>query len=211
LPVRFSANAVRGYGADSCYDNASLHLVRYADFMDADDVLLGLELGVIGGVLMLTWSALVCPLTGRSWWLVPNLFASHFYTAREVYDGPGVVTIVGIAVHIFTSGLVGVVNGVVTPAGDSAALAWRTLVSVLLPLRVEAHRAADAHAIGAAHLVDGLLRFRIHPRVAQARQGATRRPGRVIGTFTTSGAYFFISDSNCAAFPSSRNVSFPAP
>ena len=90
--------------------------------MDADDVLLGLELGVIGGVFMLAWSALVCPLTGRSWWLVPNLFASHFYTTREVYDGPGVVTVVGIAMHIFTSGLVGVVNGVVTPGGRLSGL-----------------------------------------------------------------------------------------
>lgn len=81
------------------------------------DLLLGLQLGVIGGILMLTWAALVCPLVGHPWWLIPNLFASRFYTARELYLGPGVVTVVGAAVQIVSSGIVGSLAGVATPGG----------------------------------------------------------------------------------------------
>jgi hypothetical protein len=92
------------------------------------DLLLGLQLGVIGGLLMLAWTALVSPIVGHPWWLIPNLMASHFYTPRELYFGPGVVTLVGAAVQVFTSGLVGSMTGIVTPGGRlsgiAMAIAW---------------------------------------------------------------------------------------
>jgi hypothetical protein len=92
------------------------------------DLLLGLQLGVIGGLLMLAWTALVSPLAGHPWWFVPNLLASHFYTSRELNFGPGVVTVVGAAVQVFTSGLVGSMTGIVTPGGRlsgiAIAIAW---------------------------------------------------------------------------------------
>ena len=31
------------------------------------------------------WFALISPMLGHPWWLIPNLFASHFYNSREVY------------------------------------------------------------------------------------------------------------------------------
>jgi hypothetical protein len=92
------------------------------------DILFGLQLGVIGGMIMLLWFALVCPLVGKPWWLIPNLFGSHFYSSREVYLGPGIVTVVGAALQIVISGLVGCLNGLATPGGRlsglGAALAW---------------------------------------------------------------------------------------
>src|SRR6476659_10155992 len=92
------------------------------------DILFGLQLGVIGGVITLVWFALVCPIVGKPWWLIPNLFASHFYNPREVYLGPGIVTIVGAALQIVMSGIVGCLNGLATPGGRlsglGAALAW---------------------------------------------------------------------------------------
>jgi hypothetical protein len=92
------------------------------------DILFGLQLGVIGGIIMLAWFALVCPLVGKPWWLIPNLFGSHFYNSREVYLGPGIVTVVGAALQIVMSGLVGCLSGLATPGGRlsglGAALAW---------------------------------------------------------------------------------------
>ena len=87
------------------------------------DLLLGLQLGVIGGLLMLAWTALVSPLLGHPWWLITNLLASHFYTSRELYLGPGIVTLVGAAVQVVTSGLVGSFTGVVTPGGRLSGIA----------------------------------------------------------------------------------------
>lgn len=87
------------------------------------DLLLGLQLGVIGGLLMLAWTALVSPLAGHPWWLIPNFLASQFYTPSEVYLGPGIVTIVGAALQIFTSGVVGSTTGIITPGGRLSGLA----------------------------------------------------------------------------------------
>lgn len=91
------------------------------------DLLLGLQLGVIGGLLMLAWSALVTPLVGHPWWLIPNLLASYFYTPRELYFGPGIATVVGAAVQVFTSGVVGSLAGVATPGGRLSGLGMAVL------------------------------------------------------------------------------------
>jgi hypothetical protein len=81
------------------------------------DVLAGLEIGILGGLVMLAWFALSSPLIGQPWWTVPNLFASSMYTSRAVRFGPGTVTLFGAAVHLCLAGLVGAVAGIVTPGG----------------------------------------------------------------------------------------------
>jgi hypothetical protein len=81
------------------------------------DLIVGIEVGVIGSLVMLAWFALISPIIGDPWWLIPNLFASHFYADHQVRGGLGVVTLVGSAVHILSSGLIGAINGLATPGG----------------------------------------------------------------------------------------------
>jgi hypothetical protein len=92
------------------------------------NLLVGIELGVAGGAVMLLWFALISPLMGHPWWFIPNLLASYFYYAGDVRFGPGMVTVVGSAVHLCAAGLVGAANGVITPGGRlfglGIALVW---------------------------------------------------------------------------------------
>jgi hypothetical protein len=100
------------------------------------DVLVGLQLGVIGGVLMLAWFALISPVIGYPWWLILNASASYFYNSRDVQQGASVVTVVGIAVQIVTSGIVGCLSGLATPGtrlwGIGAAAGWYVLCLLFL-------------------------------------------------------------------------------
>ena len=104
------------------------------------DVLIGLQLGVMGGILMLAWFAVISPVLGHPWWLVANLSASNFYNPREVYLGAGVVTLVGAAVQIVTSGIAGCLGGVLTPSGRlsglAVALTWYLFCSLFLWKRI---------------------------------------------------------------------------
>jgi hypothetical protein len=81
------------------------------------DLLVGIEAGTLGGLAMLLWFALMSPLIGQPWWLIPNLFASHFYRDSQLLSGAGIPTWVGAAFHLLASGLVGALNGVLTPGG----------------------------------------------------------------------------------------------
>ena len=83
----------------------------------------GIEAGVLGGLAMLASFALITPLLGKPWWLIPNLLASRVYPERYVLQGPGVVTIVGAAYLLLAAGIVGVVNGLLTPGGRLFGLA----------------------------------------------------------------------------------------
>ena len=98
---------------------------------DLLDVIVGVEVGVIAALVTLAWFALISPVIGNPWWLIPNLFASHFYTEQQVRAGAGVVTLVGSAVHVILSGIVGVINGVFTPGGRlfglGVAIVWYVL------------------------------------------------------------------------------------
>jgi hypothetical protein len=89
---------------------------------------------------MLAWFALISPVLGYPWWLILNASASHFYSAREVNFGPGVVTVVGIAVQIVSSGVVGCISGVLTPGGRlwgiGSAAAWYVLCLFFLWKRI---------------------------------------------------------------------------
>ena len=113
---------------------------EYAGGKSVWDVLFGLQLGIMGGVLMLAWFAVASPVIGQPWWLVPNLFASYFYASRDIYVGPGIVTLVGIALQIVSSGVVGCVSGVTSPGGRlsglAAALLWYLVCSLYLWKRI---------------------------------------------------------------------------
>src|SRR5688500_13354169 len=95
------------------------------------DVIVGLEVGVIGALVTVAWFALISPIIGTPWWLIPNLFASHFYNDIQVRTGAGVVTLVGSAVHVIMSGTIGVINGIFTPGGRlfglGVAIVWYAL------------------------------------------------------------------------------------
>ena len=92
------------------------------------DALVGLELGIIGGLLMLAWYALIAPVLGQGWWTVPNLLGSKYFAARVVRSGPGFVTLSGSALHLVMAGVVGGLAGLLTPGnrlvGLAIALAW---------------------------------------------------------------------------------------
>lgn len=81
------------------------------------DVLVGIELGVLGGLLMLACFALSAPLIGESWWTILNLFASAHYSSLAVRYGPGIVTLSGCAIQLTLAGLVGGLDGFLTRGG----------------------------------------------------------------------------------------------
>ncbi len=93
--------------------------------------IVGIEVGVIAALVTLAWFTLVSPIIGDPWWLIPNLFASKFYTDNQLRAGAGVVTLVGGAVHMILSGVVGAINGVFTTGGRlfglGIAITWYAL------------------------------------------------------------------------------------
>jgi hypothetical protein len=81
------------------------------------DILVGIEAGIIGGVAMLAWFCLTTPLLGLPWWLIPNLLGNSFYGGRGALVGPGFITCVGASVQLVAAGVVGAMNGILTPGG----------------------------------------------------------------------------------------------
>jgi hypothetical protein len=84
------------------------------------DIVVGIQVGVIGGVAMLALLTLVAPLLGQSWWTYPNLFASHYYSRAVVRYAPGLATISGIGLQVFWAGVVGAIAGFMSPRGRAA-------------------------------------------------------------------------------------------
>ena len=81
------------------------------------DFVVGLEVGVLGGVAMLVWFAAVTPLLGQPWYLLLNLAGARFYAQRHTLLAPGLATFSGAAWIILSAGIVGLLNGVLTPGG----------------------------------------------------------------------------------------------
>jgi hypothetical protein len=104
------------------------------------DIVVGIEAGVIGSVVMLVWFALISPVLGEAWWLMPNLFASGFYDERLVLSGTGIATLAGCALQLTAGGLVGAVNALLTPGGRlfglAVAAAWYVLCYFFLWKRI---------------------------------------------------------------------------
>src|ERR1043165_778377 len=97
------------------------HVRRWLDGK-AIDALVGLQLGVIGGVLMVVWYVLIAPVLGQPWWTIPNLLASKYYEIRVVKSYPGMATASGAAVQIVFAGLIGAIAGFRAPGQRLAGL-----------------------------------------------------------------------------------------
>lgn len=95
------------------------------------DFLVGVETGILGGLAMLVWFAVISLLMGQEWWVIPNLFASETHGAGGFAAGPGWTTLSGIAVHLCIAGVVGGVAGLFTPGGRlfglGIAIVWYVL------------------------------------------------------------------------------------
>src|SRR5713101_5788780 len=74
-------------------------------------VMAGLECGVLGGVFMLVWLAIISLLQGRSVWSIPNLLASTFYGEAALRRGFRWATLSGVALHLVMTAIVGMVFG----------------------------------------------------------------------------------------------------
>jgi len=95
------------------------------------DALVGIEMGIIGGFLMLLWLSLSAPLMGQPWWTTWNLLASHYYPYNAVRSGPGMATLSGVGLELALSGLFGAFSGIFSPGGRlfglGVAIAWYLL------------------------------------------------------------------------------------
>src|SRR2546427_7327053 len=97
-------------------------------------VIAGIESGVLGGMFMLGWLALLSLVQGRSVWSVPNLLASTFYGEAALRRGFRWTTLSGVALHLIVSVVAGLlfgsaVNGIasrgrVMTLGVAAGVAW---------------------------------------------------------------------------------------
>ncbi len=81
--------------------------------------LAGLEVGILGGIVMLGWFAAHSTVLNQRWFAVPNLLASTFYGDLAFRSGIGKVTLAGIAMHLCASGLIGILFGVFLPLSQS--------------------------------------------------------------------------------------------
>jgi hypothetical protein len=74
-------------------------------------VLHGIEAGVVGGLAMLGTLAAVSMWHRRVWWEIPNVLGSTFFLHRPFRSGLGIATILGGALQLTISGLVGALFG----------------------------------------------------------------------------------------------------
>lgn len=93
--------------------------------------LAGLQVGVLGGTLMLAWFAIHSLVLGQPWYAMPNLLGSTFFGELAFQSGAGRVTAAGMALHLCASGCIGVTFGLVAPA-KSALSPLRALLLGLL-------------------------------------------------------------------------------
>jgi hypothetical protein len=104
------------------------------------DLLVGIETGILGGLVMLAWFTMLSLLMGRPWWFVLNLFATEAYGRDALRLGPGWATVAGAAVHLSIAGLVGAVAGLFSPGGRlyglGIAIIWYILSTVWVWKRI---------------------------------------------------------------------------
>ncbi|MBX5496781.1 MAG: hypothetical protein IRZ15_15705 [Bryobacteraceae bacterium] len=147
--------------------------------------LAGLEVGVIGGVVMLIWFCLDSYIRREHFWKIPKLLAFAIYGDQVVRPGFGMPALAGMSLHLVTAGLLGVVFGVavawvsgrrrlavlaiITAFGWYSVLQaglWRH-VSPLLPL----YTAPSTILIG--HLLYGLCLSRYPKRIERMHRAFT--------------------------------------
>src|SRR2546427_10843027 len=71
----------------------------------------GVEAGVLGGLFMIAWLAMLSVLQGRSVWSIPNLLASTFYGEEALRRGFRWTTLSGLALHLIVSAAAGLLVG----------------------------------------------------------------------------------------------------
>ncbi len=81
--------------------------------------LAGIETGVIAGLAMLGWLLASSALDRHSIWTIPNLLGSVFYDRDVLRHSFSWVTMDGLALHFFVSGLIGLVFGIATGSSRS--------------------------------------------------------------------------------------------
>jgi hypothetical protein len=102
----------------------------------------GLETGVLGGVAMLSWYALVSLLSRKSAWALPNLLTTVVFNRPDLRSGFGWPAVIGVALHLCAAGLIGTGFGIIAGfsrrrvrvvlLGLLTGLAWYYLSQALL-------------------------------------------------------------------------------
>ena len=109
-------------------------------------LLSGIEAGVIGGIAMLALLVSGSWWRGDPWWMPTNLLGSTFYGAQALSAGPNRATLAGGALHVFITGSIGAVFGLVCAGipcrrrlvllGTLAGLIWHGLADALVWRRI---------------------------------------------------------------------------
>jgi hypothetical protein len=81
--------------------------------------LAGIETGVMAGLAMLGWLLASSALDRHPVWIIPNLLGSVFYGRDVLRRSFSWVTVDGLALHFFVSGLIGFVFGIATGSSRS--------------------------------------------------------------------------------------------
>jgi len=76
--------------------------------------LAGLHRGVLGGLVMVGWFLLVSSLLRQPTWTVPNLLATLINQDALLRRGFGWTSLVGVALTVFVTGLIGAAFGLLT-------------------------------------------------------------------------------------------------
>jgi hypothetical protein len=129
----------------------------------------GLHRGVLGGLLMVGWFLLVSSLLRQPTWTVPNLLATLLNQETILRRGFGWSSLVGVALTLFVTGLIGAAFGLVTGMvrsrrrllllGILAGLAtyWITNALVFRKLGAVAWIYASPRTLLVAHLLFGVV------------------------------------------------------
>jgi hypothetical protein len=82
-------------------------------------LLAGVQVGIVGGLVMLGWFALNSVAMSQKWYAVPNLLGSTFYGDLAFRSGFGRVSVSGGALHLCATGAIGALFGLFVPQGQS--------------------------------------------------------------------------------------------
>lgn len=90
-----------------------------------DDILAGLQSGILAGTIMMAWIMLACWVQGQSAWTIPNLLAATFHGGRTYRPDFVWRTWSGLGLHFLFSGALGICFALLRPR-------WRHLWATAL-------------------------------------------------------------------------------
>lgn len=147
----------------------------------------GIEAGVLGGVAMIASVAAVSALSRQSIWTAPNLFASLLYGRAALGHDFHSTTMSGLALELFTAGLLGLAFSVYAGGSRSrfrvfllatlTALIWYYLSQTLLwrKLGLAALMYAAPKTMLFGHICFGLV-LGLYPGFVRAAERSSRPP-----------------------------------